>query len=167
MILFFIPGFVLLSIKFDIFPGVGFYSAFLLSSWSVLKIIISGIFILGAIIVTFLSYPLAKSGYGKYLMFFYLVIFIGGILMADATKNIQKIIEIMALFVPGLILFVIGIGAMHADQPPAPLPEGACPRCRGHGWFFTTAPIMDGCPRERQTCLACGGTGRINQNIRK
>ena len=167
MIIFFLPGFVLLSFKFDIFPGMGFCSAFLLSSWSVLKIIMSGLFILGAIIVTFLSYPLAKSGYGKYLIFFYLAVFIGGIFMAGTTKNIQKIVEIMALFVPGLILFFIGLGAMHADRPPAPLPEGACPRCRGHGWFFTTAPIMDRSPRERRSCPACGGTGKINKNIRK
>jgi len=167
MSLFFLPGFVLLSIKFDIFPGVGFYSTFLLSSWSVLKLILSGLFVMGAIIITFLSYPLARRGYGMYLLFFYLAIFIGGMFMAGIVKNITIIIQIMATFVPGLILFIAGIGAMHGDQPPAPLPEGACPRCRGHGWFFTTAPVMDGSPRERATCPDCGGTGSSKDRIRK
>jgi tetratricopeptide (TPR) repeat protein len=167
MILFFLPGFVLLSIKFNIFPGVGFYSPFLLSSWTVLKIITSGLFIIGIIIVTFLSYPLARTGYGKYLFFFYLMIFIGGMFAASAMKNPMIIVQTLALFVPGMILFFIGIGVMHADQPPAPLPEGACPRCRGHGWYFTTAPLMDGNPRERMRCPDCGGSGQRNRNIGK
>jgi hypothetical protein len=131
----------------------------------VLKIILSGLFVMGAIIITFLSYPLARKGYGIYLLFFYLAVFIGGMFMAGIVKNITIIVQVMATFIPGLILFIAGIVAMHGDQPPAPLPKGACPRCRGHGWFFTTAPVMDGSPRERAICPVCGGTGKSKDHV--